>query len=79
MAQKYLRAPRMDRLTLSRLWRSTQPLLEVEHEDQIPVNAGHSLICKFEVDGDDTFEKAWKRIKRMREEPPSANAAHIGA
>jgi hypothetical protein len=41
-------------------------LLEVEHEEQIPVDANHSAMCKFEADSDDTFEKVYKRIQRMR-------------
>jgi hypothetical protein len=41
-------------------------LLEVEHEEQIPIDANHSAMCKFEADSDDTFEKVYKRIRRMR-------------
>lgn len=41
-------------------------LLEVEGEDQIPVEADHSQICKFEKEDDVTFEKAWRRIGRIR-------------
>jgi hypothetical protein len=41
-------------------------LLEVEDEDQIPVEADHSQICKFEKEDDVTFEKAWRRIGRIR-------------
>jgi hypothetical protein len=41
-------------------------LLEVEDEDQIPVEADHSQICKFETEDDVTFEKAWRRIGRIR-------------
>lgn len=44
-------------------------LLEVNHEEQIPVDADHSAMCKFETDGDATFEKVYKRIKRMRNNP----------
>jgi uncharacterized protein YifE (UPF0438 family) len=44
-------------------------LLEVDHEEQIPVDADHSAMCKFETDGDDTFEKVYKRVKRMRNNP----------
>lgn len=44
-------------------------LLEVNHEEQIPVDADHSAMCKFETDGDDTFRKIYKRIKRMRNNP----------
>ncbi|KAH8693883.1 hypothetical protein BGW36DRAFT_463515 [Talaromyces proteolyticus] len=41
-------------------------LLEVNHEEQIPVDADHSAMCKFETDSDDTFEKVYKRVKRIR-------------
>ena len=41
-------------------------LLEVSHEEQIPVDADHSAMCKFETESDDTFEKVYKRIQRMR-------------
>jgi hypothetical protein len=44
-------------------------LLEVSHEEQVPVDADHSAICKFETDKDDTFEKMYKRIKRMKNHP----------
>ena len=39
------------------------------HEEQIPADADHSAICKFETDSDDTFEKIYKRIRRMRINP----------
>ncbi|KAK5215750.1 hypothetical protein LTR47_009949 [Exophiala xenobiotica] len=41
-------------------------LLETNHEEQIPVDADHSAMCKFETENDDTFEKVYKRMKRMR-------------
>jgi hypothetical protein len=41
-------------------------LLEVGDEDQIPVEADHCQICKFEKIDDVTFEKAWRRIGRLR-------------
>lgn len=41
-------------------------LLEVEHEDQIPVDADHSAMCKFATAEDDTFERVHKRLRRMR-------------
>lgn len=46
-------------------------LLEVSHEEQIPVDADHSAMCKFETDQDATFEKVYKRIKRMKNNPQS--------
>ena len=44
-------------------------LLEVEHEEQIPIDADHSAMCKFEADSDDTFEKVYKIIRKMRTDP----------
>lgn len=41
-------------------------LLDVEHEEQIPVDANHSLICKYEKEEDSAFEQVYKRIRRMR-------------
>lgn len=41
-------------------------LLETAHEEQLPVDADHSAMCKFEKDDDQTFEKVYKRIKRAR-------------
>ncbi|KAI9875725.1 MAG: hypothetical protein M1823_007413, partial [Watsoniomyces obsoletus] len=43
-------------------------LLEVEHEEQIPVDSDHSAMCKFATAGDDTFERVYKRIRRMQKE-----------
>jgi hypothetical protein len=44
-------------------------LLEVNHEEQIPVDADHSAMCKFETEHDDTFEKVYKRVRRMKNSP----------
>jgi len=44
-------------------------LLETNHEEQIPVDADHRAMCKFETDQNDTFEKVYKRIQRMRNNP----------
>ena len=44
-------------------------LLEVNHEEQIPVDADHSAMCKFETELDDTFEKVYKRVRRMKNSP----------
>ena len=41
-------------------------LLETDHEEQIPVDADHSAMCKFENADDDIFEKVYKRVRRMR-------------
>ncbi|MCJ1303205.1 hypothetical protein MMC08_006013 [Hypocenomyce scalaris] len=40
-------------------------LLEVDGEDQIPVDANHSDICKFAARESDTYEKLYKRVLRM--------------
>jgi hypothetical protein len=53
-------------------------LLEVEREEQIPVDANHSIMCKFEADRDDIFEKAYKRIQRMRREAGSKATDQAG-
>jgi hypothetical protein len=44
-------------------------LLEANHEEQIPIDADHSAMCKFETENDDTFEKVYKRMRRMRNNP----------
>jgi hypothetical protein len=44
-------------------------LCETNHEEQIPVDADHSAMCKFETEGDDTFERVYKRMKRMKNTP----------
>jgi hypothetical protein len=44
-------------------------LLEATHEEQIPVDADHNALCKFETEGDDTFEKVYKRVQGMRKDP----------
>lgn len=53
-------------------------LLEVEHEEQIPVDAHHSAICKFATEEDPTFEKVYKRIRRMRREPRALEDEQAG-
>jgi hypothetical protein len=53
-------------------------LLEVEQEEQIPVDANHSMMCKFEADSDDTFEKVYKRIRRIRREARSKATDQAG-
>jgi hypothetical protein len=35
-------------------------LLETNHEEQIPVDADHRAMCKFEADSDATFEKVYE-------------------
>jgi hypothetical protein len=44
-------------------------LLEVDGEDQIPVDANHSNICKFPSRNDPYYEKCYKRILRMLKLP----------
>jgi hypothetical protein len=53
-------------------------LLEVNHEEQIPVDADHSTIYKFETDSDDTFERVYKRVRRMRNSPRRVAGAQSG-
>ena len=40
-------------------------LLCVHNEESIPVDADHTQICKFEEQEDDTYEKCFKRIRRI--------------
>jgi hypothetical protein len=44
-------------------------LLETHHEEQIPVDANHSAMCKFETEANNTFERVYKRVKRMMNTP----------
>lgn len=39
--------------------------MEVEGEDQIPVDADHVDICKFAGRDDEVYEKLFKRLGRM--------------
>ena len=51
-------------------------LLDVDQEEQIPVDANHRDICKFDDQADATYEKVYKRVRRMmkkREEIPSSD------
>ena len=43
-------------------------LLEIDGEEQIPVDADHEQICKFMEREDDVYEKLFKRIRRMIKE-----------
>jgi hypothetical protein len=40
-------------------------LLDVDGEEQIPVDANHEDMCKFASRDDDAYEKLFKRIRRM--------------
>jgi hypothetical protein len=53
-------------------------LLEVQQEEQIPVDADHSMMCKFEADSGGIFEKVYKRIQRMRREAGSRATDQAG-
>lgn len=41
-------------------------LLDISHEEQVPVDADHSAMCKFEGEDDATFERVYKRMKRIK-------------
>lgn len=53
-------------------------LLEVEHEEQIPVDANHSAMCKFEADSSDIFKKVYRRIQRMKTDPRPGRTNQMG-
>ena len=40
-------------------------LLDIDGEEQIPVDANHEEMCKFMDREDDTYEKLFKRVRRM--------------
>lgn len=40
-------------------------MLDVDAEEQIPVDANHERICKFGERDNETYEKLFKRIRRM--------------
>jgi hypothetical protein len=42
-------------------------MLDVNAEEQIPVDANHKEMCKFGKRDDETYEKLFKRIQRMIE------------
>ncbi len=46
-------------------------LLEVDGEEQIPVNANHEEMCKFMGRQDDVYEKIFKRVRRIIKEQHS--------
>ncbi|MCJ1349722.1 hypothetical protein MMC31_007963, partial [Peltigera leucophlebia] len=47
-------------------------LLEIDGEEQIPVNANHEEMCKFMERQDDVYEKIFKRVRRMIKEQDSS-------
>ena len=40
-------------------------LLDIDGEEQIPVDADHHAMCKFAERGDDVYERLFKRVRRM--------------
>ncbi|OCK79674.1 hypothetical protein K432DRAFT_354452 [Lepidopterella palustris CBS 459.81] len=48
-------------------------LLEIDGEEQIPVDADHEEMCKFIEREDDVYEKLFKRIRRMIKEQDGAH------
>ncbi|KAH9203559.1 Alpha/Beta hydrolase protein, partial [Leptodontidium sp. 2 PMI_412] len=62
----------------SRIVEKHSALLETNHEEQIPVDADHSTMCKFETEADDTFEKVYKRVKRMKNTPRRVANEQLG-
>ncbi|PMD17876.1 hypothetical protein NA56DRAFT_707280 [Hyaloscypha hepaticicola] len=40
-------------------------LLEIDEEEQLPVNANHIQMCKFGSHDDETYEKVYKRVRRI--------------
>jgi hypothetical protein len=43
-------------------------LLDIDGEEQIPINANHRNMCKFERRNDGTYGKVFKRVRRMLRE-----------
>ena len=46
-------------------------LLEIDGEEQIPVDANHEEMCKFMEREDEVYEKLFKRVRRMIKEQDS--------
>lgn len=44
-------------------------LLETDQEEQIPVDADHREMCRFQTQDDETFETVYTRIQGMRSDP----------
>jgi hypothetical protein len=42
-------------------------VLDVPEEEQLPVDVNHRGICKFASRSDQTYQKLWKRIRRIIE------------
>jgi hypothetical protein len=43
-------------------------LLDIDGEEQIPINVNYRNMCKFEGRNDGTYEKVFKRVRRMLKE-----------
>ena len=52
-------------------------MLEVDGEEQIPVNTNHEEMCKFMERQDDTYEKVFKRVRRMMTEQDGASRKNL--
>ena len=48
-------------------------LLDIDGEEQIPVDANHEEMCKFTEREDNAYETLFKRVRRMIKEQGSAN------
>ena len=48
-------------------------LLEIDGEEQIPVDANHEEMCKFMDREDNVYEKLFKRVRRMIKDQSSAH------
>ena len=46
-------------------------LLDIDGEEQIPVDANHEKMCKFMERKDDVYEKIFKRVRKMIENQKS--------
>jgi hypothetical protein len=51
-------------------------LLEVPGEEQLPVDVNHRDMCKFASRDDQTYQKLWKRLRRIIE--ACENGQHSG-
>lgn len=53
---------------MSQVVEKDSALLEIDGEEQIPVDANHEDLCRFTGRSDDVYEKLFKRVKRMIKE-----------
>ena len=54
-------------------------LLEIDGEDQVPVNANHRDMCKFDSRDNETYKKLVKRLNRMLKAKENASNTTSGA